>query len=263
MEEKKKDLLRKLTIISIPFVFVAIPSVVIIVGMLSPHAAEPREGAGPLPPGRNHSLSMLSTMTGGQMILSCRAAFSGNWEYFHYFILDPYKPQQAFFQPQADPYVIFCKWGYMGNFLQDVVVFNSCATWAPDCRVDNGGCRYLFQDGHMFLVTGKHGGGGPAPKAKVAAETLGPVAAPGPGQGPTAAPGPGRGPAPPPAAPPPELELPPDAPRQVREKKLVGDVVLRECQHVLGLFPTMCRKKPHRHEYVGKIIGRWRWWFNY
>jgi hypothetical protein len=40
-------------------------------------------------------------------------------------------------------------------------------------------------------------------------------------------------------------------------------VVLRECQHVLGLFPTMCRKKPHRHEYVGKIIGRWRWWFNY
>ncbi|KAG2585186.1 uncharacterized protein LOC120712947 [Panicum virgatum] len=256
MEEKKKDLLRKLTIVSIPFVFVAIPSVVIIVGMLSPHAAEPREGAGPLPPGRNHSLSMLSTMTGGQMILSCRAAFSGNWEYFHYFILDPYKPQQAFFQPQADPYVIFCKWGYMGNFLQDVVVFNSCATWAPDCRVDNGGCRYLFQDGHMFLVTGKHGGGGPAPKAKVAAETLGPGAAPGPWQG--------QAPAPAPAAPPPDLPLDalPALP-QVREKKLVGDVVLRECQHVLGLFPTMCRKKSHRHEYVGKIIGRWRWWFNY
>jgi len=26
---------------------------------------------------------------------------------------------RAFFQPQADPYVLFCKWGYMGNFLQD------------------------------------------------------------------------------------------------------------------------------------------------
>ena len=108
----------------------------------------------------------------------------------------------------------------------------------------------------MFLVTGKHGGGGPAPKAKVAAETLGPGAAPGPWQG--------QAPAPAPAAPPPDLPLDalPALP-QVREKKLVGDVVLRECQHVLGLFPTMCRKKPHRHEYVGKIIGRWRWWFNY
>jgi hypothetical protein len=161
MEEKKKDLLRKLTIVSIPFVFVAIPSVVIIVGfvgMLSPHAAEPWNGSSPAPPGQNHSVSMLSTMTGGQMILSCRAAFSGNCEYFHYFILDPYKPQRAFFQPQADPYVLFCKWGYMGNFLQDVVVFNSSAAWAPHCRVDNGGCRYFFQDGHTLLVIGKHGG---------------------------------------------------------------------------------------------------------
>ncbi|CAO2184391.1 unnamed protein product, partial [Urochloa humidicola] len=79
MEEKKKELLRKLTIISIPFVFVAIPSVVIIVGMLSPHA-EPVDGSAPVPAGRNHSLTMLSTMTGGQMILSCRAAFSGNWD---------------------------------------------------------------------------------------------------------------------------------------------------------------------------------------
>ncbi|OEL34353.1 hypothetical protein BAE44_0004617 [Dichanthelium oligosanthes] len=258
MEEKKKDLLRKLTIISIPFVFVAIPSVVIIVGMLSPHAAEPREGSSAAPPGQNHSVSMLSTMTGGQMILSCRAAFSGNWEYFHYFILDPYKPQQAFFQPQADPYVIFCKWGYMGNFLQDVVVFNSSASWAPECRVDNGGCRYLFQDGHMFLVTGKHGGGGgPPPKAKVAEEELGPALAPAPGPG-------SQGPALPPP-PPPDLWPDPLAPppRQVREKTLVGDVVLRECKHVLGLFPTMCRKRPHHHQYVGKIIGRWRWWFNY
>lgn len=252
MEEKKKDLLRKLTIISIPFVFVAIPSVVIIVGMLSPHAAEPRDGgSAPAPPGRNHSVSMLSTMTGGQMILSCRAAFSGNWEYFHYFILDPYKPQQAFFQPQADPYVIFCKWGYMGNFLQDVVVFNSTAAWAPQCRVDRGGCRYLFQDGHMFLVTGKHLRHGPVPAAKVSESEEDPGApAPAPGPAPSLAPAASL-----PAAAP--------APRQGREKTLVGDVVLRECRHVLGVFPTMCRTKPHHHEYVGKIIGRWRWWFNY
>ncbi|XP_062191827.1 uncharacterized protein LOC133895495 [Phragmites australis] len=220
MEEKKKDLLRRLTIISIPFVFVAIPSVVIIVGMLSPHATAPGTGSAPAPPGKNHSVSMLSTMTGGQMILSCRAAFSGNWEYFHYFILDPYKLRQAFFQPQADPYVIFCKWGYMGNFLQNVVVFNSSAGYAPLCRVENGGCRYLFQDGHMYLVTGKHkGAGAPAPA--------------------------------------------PAGPRQRREKTLVGDLVLRECRHVMGVFPTMCWYKPHGHEYVGKIIGRWKWWFNY
>ncbi|KAJ1269293.1 hypothetical protein BS78_07G200300 [Paspalum vaginatum] len=223
MEEKKKDLLRKLTIISIPFVFVAIPSVVIIVGMLSPHASE--RGSEPAPPGQNHSVSMLSTMTGGQMILSCRADFSGNWEYFHYFILDPYKPQQAFFQPQADPYVIFCKWGYMGNFLQDVVVFNSSATWAPQCRVDNGGCRYLFQDAHMFLVTGKRGGHSGIPNTVE--------------------------------------KVPPADSRHGRQKTLIGDLLLRECQHVLGVFPTMCRKKPHHHQYVGKIIGRWRWWFNY
>jgi hypothetical protein len=214
MEEKKKDLLRRLTIISIPFVFVAIPSVVIIVGMLSPHATSPGSGA-PAPPGQNHSLSMLSTMTGGQMILSCRADFSGNWEYFHYFILDPYKPRQAFFQPQADPYIIYCKWGYMGNFLQNVVVFNSSAAYAPHCRVDNGGCRYLFQDGLMFRITGKHG-----------AATV-----------------PGAG--------------------QRREKTLVGDVLLRDCRHVMGLFPEACWYKAHDHEYVGKIIGRWKWWFNY
>ncbi|KAF8646431.1 hypothetical protein HU200_065840 [Digitaria exilis] len=259
MEEKRKNLLRKLTIISIPFVFVAIPSVVIIVGMLSPHAAEPREDSSPAPPGMNHSVSMLSTMTGGQMILSCRADFSGNWEYFHYFILDPYKPQQAFFQPQADPYVIFCKWGYMGNFLQDVVVFNSSAAWAPQCRVDNGGCRYLFQDGHMFLVTGKHDASGHVPEAKVSEEqedeTGSPAPAPGPGLAPASAPVPA--PASTPAA------LPPGAARMRREKKLVGDVLLRECRHVLWVFPTMCQKKPHHHEYVGKIIGRWRWWFNY
>ncbi|KAF0898194.1 hypothetical protein E2562_001838 [Oryza meyeriana var. granulata] len=162
MEEKKKDLLRRLTIISIPFVFVAIPSIVIIVGMLSPHAAEPRDAAA-LAPGQNHSVSMLSTMTGGQMILSCRAAFSGNWD---------------------------------------------SAAYATRCRVDEGGCRYLFQNGHMFLVTGRH-----ATRA---------------------------------------------APAQRREKALVGDVLLRECTHVLGVFPTMCRYKPHDHDYVGKIIGRWR-----
>ncbi|XP_062196144.1 uncharacterized protein LOC133899191 [Phragmites australis] len=213
MEEEKKDLLRRLTIISIPFVFVAI-----IVGKLSPHAAAPGSGAGL--PGQNHSVSMLSTMTGGQMILSCGAGFAGDWEYFHYYILDPYKPQQAFFQPQADPYVIYCKWGYMGNFLQDAVVFNRSAGWAAQCRVDNGGCRYLFQDGHMFLVTGRHGAKGAAAAAAA-------------------------------------------GPRQRREKTLVGDVVLRECSHVLGVFPTMCRYKPHDHQYVGKIIGRWRWWFNY
>ncbi|KAG8048029.1 hypothetical protein GUJ93_ZPchr0008g13202 [Zizania palustris] len=214
MEEKKKDLLRRLTIISIPFVFVAIPSIVIIVGMLSPHAAEPRDAAAEAAvPARNHSVSMLSTMTGGQMILSCRAAFSGNWEYFHYFILDPYKPQRAFFQPAAEPYAILCKWGYMGNFLQDVVVFNSSAAYAHLCRVDEGGCRYLFQDGHMFLVTGRH--------ATMA------------------------------------------APAHSREKTLVGDVLLRDCVHVLGVFPTVCRYKPHDNPYVGKIIGRWRWWFNY
>jgi hypothetical protein len=259
--EEKKDLLRKLTIVSIPFVFVAIPSVVIIVGMLSPHAAEPRNGSSPAPPGQNHSVSMLSTMTGGQMILSCRAAFSGNWEYFHYFILDPYKPQRAFFQPQADPYVLFCKWGYMGNFLQDVVVFNSSAAWAPHCRVDNGGCRYLFQDGHMFLVTGKHSGDSEAHRVKVVEETTEEQApAPGPGLG--LGPGPSQGPAPataPALAPAPS----PDAHSQGREETLIGDVLLRECKHVLGLFPTMCRKKPHNHQYVGKIIGRWRWWFNY
>ncbi|CAM0144458.1 unnamed protein product [Urochloa decumbens] len=255
MEEKKKDLLRKLTIISIPFVFVAIPSVVIIVGMLSPHA-EPVDGSTPVPAGRNHSLSMLSTMTGGQMILSCRAAFSGNWEYFHYFILDPYKPQQAFFQPQADPFVIFCKWGYMGNFLQDVVVFNSSAAWAPHCRVENGGCRYLFQDGHMFLVTGKHRDG-PVPPATVSSSALDDAGAP--------APGPGQGPATATASSPPPVALAPAPapPRQQREKTLIGDVLLRECRHVLGLFPTMCRKKQHHHAYVGKIIGQWQWWFNY
>ncbi|CAO2211593.1 unnamed protein product [Urochloa humidicola] len=258
MEEKKKDLLRKLTIISIPFVFVAIPSVVIIVGMLSPHA-EPVDGSDPVPAGRNHSLSMLSTMTGGQMILSCRAAFSGNWEYFHYFILDPYKPQQAFFQPQADPFVIFCKWGYMGNFLQDVVVFNSSAAWAPRCRVENGGCRYLFQDGHMFLVTGKHREG-PAPPATVSSSALDAGA---PAPGPWPAPGPGLGPAPAPASSPPPVASPPGPSRQQREKTLMGDVVLRECRHVLGVFPTMCRKKQHHHAYVGKIISRWQWWFNY
>ncbi|WVZ92043.1 hypothetical protein U9M48_038140 [Paspalum notatum var. saurae] len=252
MEEKKKDLLRKLTIISIPFVFVAIPSVVIIVGMLSPHASE--RGSEPAPPGQNHSVSMLSTMTGGQMILSCRADFSGNWEYFHYFILDPYKPQQAFFQPQADPYVIFCKWGYMGNFLQDVVVFNSSATWAPQCRVDNGGCRYLFQDGHMFLVTGKRSGHSGIPNT-VEKVTGVPAPAPAPG------PGPGPAMAPAPAAPPPQV--PPANSRHGQQKTLIGDLLLRECQHVLGVFPTMCRKKPHHHPYVGKIIGRWRWWFNY
>ncbi|KAK3123928.1 hypothetical protein QOZ80_8AG0638140 [Eleusine coracana subsp. coracana] len=104
MEQKKKHMLRRLTIISIPFVFVAIPSV----------------------------------------------------EYFHYFILDPYKPRQAFFQPQVHPYIIYCEWGYMGNFLQNVVVFNSSAGCAAQCRVDNDGCRYLFQDGHRFRVTGKH-----------------------------------------------------------------------------------------------------------
>ncbi|XP_052166179.1 uncharacterized protein LOC127782939 [Oryza glaberrima] len=221
MEEKKKDLLRRLTIISIPFVFIAIPSIVIIVGMLSPHAAEPRDQSSPAAPGRNHSVSMLSTMTGGQMILSCRTAFSGNWEYFHYFILDPYKPQRAFFQPPppppnsaaAVPYAILCKWGYMGNFLQDVVVFNSSAAYAPRCRVEEGGCHYLFEDGKMFLVTGRR-----ATRA---------------------------------------------APARRREKRLVGDVVLRECAHVLGVFPTVCRYKPHEHNYVGKIIGRWRWWFNY
>ncbi|KAL6900908.1 hypothetical protein ACP4OV_005584 [Aristida adscensionis] len=228
MEDKKsKDMVRKLMIISIPFVFVAIPSVVIVVGMLSPHAAEPAgPGSTPAPPGKNHSVSMLNTMTGGQMILSCRAAFDGNWEYFHYFILDPYKPQQAFFQPQADPYLIICKWGYMGNFLQDVVVFNSTAAYAPRCRVDGGGCRYLFQDGHMYLVTGRHDAGAAAAAGGAATRR----------------------------APP---------PRHWRDKKLVGDVLLRECNHVLGLFPTMCRKKEHDNPYVGKIIGRWRWWFNY
>uniref|UniRef100_J3MUM4 DUF7771 domain-containing protein n=2 Tax=Oryza brachyantha TaxID=4533 RepID=J3MUM4_ORYBR len=177
--------------------------------MLSPHAAEPRGGAAPSP-AQNHSVSMLSTMTGGQMILSCRAAYAGNWEYFHYFILDPYKPQRAFFQPPpppaGEPYAILCKWGYMGNFLQDVVVFNSSAGYAPRCRVDEGGCHYLFQDGHMFLVTGR---------------------------------------------------------RRRREKTLVGDVLLRECAHALGVFPTVCRYKPHDNAYVGMIIGRWRWWFNY
>uniref|UniRef100_A0A0D9XA19 DUF7771 domain-containing protein n=1 Tax=Leersia perrieri TaxID=77586 RepID=A0A0D9XA19_9ORYZ len=217
MEEKKKDLLRRLTIISIPFVFVAIPSIVIIVGMLSPHAAEPRDAAAAAQsPAQNHSVSMLSTMTGGQMILSCRAAFAGNWEYFHYFILDPYKPQRAYFQPPTvggESYAILCKWGYMGNFLQDVVVFNSSAAYARRCRVEEGGCHYLFQDGHMFLVTGKQ---------------------------PTKA-----------------------APEQRREKALVGDLVLRECTHVLAVFPTMCRYKRHDHQYVGNIIGRWRWWFNY
>ena len=61
------DPARKLTIISIPFVFVAIPSsVVIIVG---PRA---RQGSSPAPSGQNHSVSMLSTTTGGQVILSCR-----------------------------------------------------------------------------------------------------------------------------------------------------------------------------------------------
>ncbi|KAL6661844.1 hypothetical protein ACP70R_001228 [Stipagrostis hirtigluma subsp. patula] len=210
-DKKKKDMFRKLTIISIPFVFVAIPSVVIVVGVLSPHATTQPGGGDGAPPGQNHSVSMLNTMTGGQMILSCRAAFNGNWEYFHYFILDPYKLQRAFFQPQADPYFILCKWGYMGNFLQDVVVFNSSAPWAPECRVDSGGCSYLFQDGHMFVITGgKHA-----------------------------------------------------TPPRRREKILVGDVLLRECTHVLGMFPTMCRKKHHDHPYVGKIIGRWRWWFNY
>lgn len=34
---------------------------------------------------------------------------------------------------------------------------------------------------------------------------------------------------------------------------------LKEWGHLLGLFPTMCQKKPHNHMYVGKIIGRWRW----
>ncbi|TVU04957.1 hypothetical protein EJB05_48102, partial [Eragrostis curvula] len=246
MEQKKKELLRRLTIISIPFVFVAIPSVVIIVGMLSPHAAAPGSGPGsaPAPPGQNHSLSMLSTMTGGQMILSCRADFSGNWEYFHYFILDPYKPRQAFFQPQADPYVIYCKWGYMGNFLQNVVVFNSSAAYAPHCRVDNGGCRYLFQDGHMFRVTGKHVDATAAPLAMAVA-----VGAPSPA--PMAA-----------AAPAPAVMMP-AVTRQRREKTLVGDVVLRECRHVMGLFPAGCWYKSHDNEYVGKIIGRWKWWFNY
>lgn len=227
MEKKKKDLLRRLTIISIPFVFVAIPSVVIIVGMLSPHATSPGSGgSAPAPPGQNHSLSMLSTMTGGQMILSCRADFSGNWEYFHYFILDPYKPRQAFFQPQVEPYIIYCKWGYMGNFLQNVVVFNSSARYAPQCRVDNGGCRYLFQDGHMFRVTGKHG-------ATTTVDAVGGAPSPAPPV------------------------------RQRREKTLVGDVVLRECRHVMGLFPAECWYRRHDHEYVGKIIGRWKWWFNY
>lgn len=269
--EEKKDLLRKLTIVSIPFVFVAIPSVVIIVGMLSPHAAEPRagsssSGAAEAAPGQNHSVSMLSTMTGGQMILSCRAAFSGNWEYFHYFILDPYKPQRAFFQPQADPYVLFCKWGYMGNFLQDVVVFNSSAAWAPRCRVDNGGCRYLFQDGHMFLITGKHGGDTEAHRVKVE-ETTEEQQTPAPaGPGPAPGPGPGPSPAPVPVPVPalaPSLAPSPAAHQQRQEKTLIGDLLLRECRHLLGMFPTMCRRKPHSHPYVGKIIGRWRWWFNY
>ncbi|EMS63755.1 hypothetical protein TRIUR3_16702 [Triticum urartu] len=211
MEDKKKDLLRRLTIISIPFVFVAIPSIVIFVGMLSPHAAGPKVAMAS--PEQNHTVGMLSTMTGGQMILGCRAAFAGNWEYFHYFILDPYKPQHAFFQPQTDHYAILCKWGYMGNFLQDVVVFNSSEPYAKLCAVNAGGCRYLFQDGQMFLVTGRH-----ATKA---------------------------------------------APWQHREKKLVGDVLLRDCKHILGIFPTMCHYTKHDHQYVGKIISRWSWWFNY
>jgi hypothetical protein len=211
MEDKKKDLFRRLTIISIPFVFVAIPSIVIFVGMLSPHEQEPKVAVAS--PEQNHTVGLLSTMTGGQMILSCRAAYSGNWEYFHYFILDPYKPQHAYFQPQTDNYAILCKWGYMGNFLQDVVVFNSSAPYARFCRVDAGGCRYLFQDGHMFLVTGRH-----ATK---------------------------------------------EAPWQKREKKLVGDVLLRDCNHIMGVFPSMCHYKKHDNPYVGKIIGRWRWWFNY
>uniref|UniRef100_A0ACD5ZWR7 Uncharacterized protein n=1 Tax=Avena sativa TaxID=4498 RepID=A0ACD5ZWR7_AVESA len=212
MEDKKKDLLRRLTIISIPFVFVALPSIVIFVGMLSPHAQERKVAV--TKPEQNHTVGLLSTMTGGQMILSCRAAFSGNWEYFHYFILDPYKPQHAYFQPpQTDHYSILCKWGYMGNFLQDVVVFDSSAPYAPFCRVDAGGCRYLFQDGQMFLVTGRH-----ATKK---------------------------------------------APGQKREKKLVGDLLLRDCDHILGIFPSTCHYRKHDHQYVGKIIGRWRWWFNY
>ncbi|KAF8653798.1 hypothetical protein HU200_061919 [Digitaria exilis] len=239
MEENRKDLLRKLTIISIPFVFVAIPSVVIIVGMLSPHAAEPREDSSPAPPGMNHSVSMLSTMTGGQMILSCRADFSGNWEYFHYFILDPYKPQQAFFQPQADPYVIFCKWGYMGNFLQDVVVFNSSAAWAPQCRVDNGGCRYLFQDGHMFLVTGKHDASGHV----VAGSGSG--AGPGLGSGISTGTGTGTG---------------SGGLASGRGEDEEGEEAGR--RRAAQGVPARA-KKPHHHEYVGKIIGRWQWWFNY
>ncbi|GJN04147.1 hypothetical protein PR202_ga21669 [Eleusine coracana subsp. coracana] len=101
----------------------------------------------------------------------------------------------------------------MGNFLQNVVVFNSSAGYAPQCRVDNGGCRYLFQDGHMFRVTGKHD----------STTTVG----------------------------------------TRREKTLVGDVVLRECRHVMGLFPAGCWYRKHNQEYVGKIIGRWKWWFNY